>query len=81
MALAGTYAGSGSFAETEIHAVGGALYLSRGADRRRIVRLADGRYLLLGTSGLEIDASDAPARLRLVRGDRVLAELERTGDE
>jgi L-aminopeptidase/D-esterase-like protein len=80
-ALAGTYAGPGPFAETAIRAVGGALYLDRGADRRRIVRLTDGRLLLLGTSGIEIDAAEAPARLRLVRDGAVVAELARVGGE
>ena len=78
--LAGAYSGPGNFAETTLRADGDALFLDRGPDRRRIVRLTDGRYLLLGTSGIEIDASDAPARLRLVRDGDVVVELERVGD-
>lgn len=58
------------------------LYLEMEA-RRRVVRLTDGRMLLLGSGGyqLEMIPDESSKRLRLLRDGEVVAELERIADE
>ena len=76
--LTGRYAGPGVFAVTRLYIESDALYLDADGSRRRVVRLSDGRLLLLGTDGMEIDTAVAPDRLRLVRDGHVVADLSRS---
>lgn len=79
-ALLGTYRGSGPIPEARLFLEQGMLFIeARGT--QRIVPLADGRLLLLGTGGVEVEVdAEVAGRIRLRLGDRVIAELERTTD-
>lgn len=81
--LVGVYRGNGPFGEARLYLENEALYLDIGGSRRRAVRLTDGRMLLLGTGGMELDATpaEAPSRLRLVQNGQVVAELDRAEEE
>ncbi len=78
--LAGTYRGDGPIDEMRLSVDDDKLYADLGA-RRRVTPLTDGRLLILGTRGLEIqkmsEEAGEPARIRVVRDGDVVAQLER----
>jgi L-aminopeptidase/D-esterase-like protein len=82
--LAGTYRGDGTLDEISLHVDDATLYIDLGRASRRVVPLTDGRFLILGTSGLELqklpEESGEPTRLRLVRNGEVVAQFERVGE-
>ncbi len=72
--LVGTYRGEGPISEAEVKVDGDRLYLEVNRARRRVVRLADGRWHVVGT---DLDVDPTPAGIRLVDGDKVVATLNR----
>jgi hypothetical protein len=82
--LAGTYRGDGTLDEISLHVDDATLYIDLERASRRVVLLTDGRFLILGTSGLELqklpEESGEPTRLRLVRNGEVVAQFERVGE-
>ena len=81
--LAGTYSGDGPLDEISLHVDDATLYVDLGRVSRRVVPLTDGRFLILGTSGLELqklpEESGEQTRLQLVRNGEVVAQFERVG--
>jgi D-aminopeptidase len=81
--LAGTYRGDGPLEEIRLHVDDATLYVDLGRVSRRVVPLTDGRFLILGTSGLELqklpEESGEPTRLQLVRDGEVVGHFERVG--
>lgn len=82
--LAGTYRGDGPIDEIRLYLDDAKLYVDLGV-RRRVTPLTDGRFLILGTSGLELqrmsEEAGGPTRLRVVRNGEVVAQLEQVPDE
>ncbi|WP_420455886.1 P1 family peptidase [Rubrivirga sp.] len=74
--LVGHYRGEGPIAEARVALDGDRLSLEIGASRRRIVRLADGRWRVLGT---DLDLDPTPGGVRLLDADEVVDTLERVG--
>jgi D-aminopeptidase len=79
----GTYRVDDMDYEIRLYVEDGKLFYERGANRLRIVPIADGRFLVIGPQGVhleEVPGEPGPLRLRLVRGEEVVRRLERTGD-
>ena len=79
-ALAGEYRGDGPIESARLYVDGANLYIDTGESPRRVIRLTNGRWHILGTGGIELEPTpaDRPTRVRLVREGSVVAELERT---
>jgi hypothetical protein len=78
--LAGTYRGDGPLDQISLHVDDATLYVDLGRVSRRVVPLTDGRFLILGSSGLELQQlpkeEGEPTRIRLVRNGQVVAQFE-----
>jgi hypothetical protein len=78
--FAGTYRGDGPLDEISLYVDDATLYVDLGRVSRRVAPLTDGRLLILGTSGLELqkmpEEAGEPTRLRLVRNGEVVAQFE-----
>jgi L-aminopeptidase/D-esterase-like protein len=81
--LVGTYSGSGRYERVRLRLKGDVLFADLGDASYRAVRLTDGRLLLLGTDGLELDAApgQTPTRIQLVRDGQPVAELDRAAED
>lgn len=82
-ALTGRYRSDVIPGEPRLYLEAEKLYIDIGGTRRRVVRLTNGRFLLLGTGGHELEPviADSSTRLRMVLGGEVVAELERMDNE
>ncbi len=82
--FAGTYRGDGPLDEISLYVDDATLYVDLGRVSRRVAPLTDGRFLILGTSGLELqkmpEEAGEPTTLRLVRNGAVVAQFEQVED-
>lgn len=82
--LAGTYRDDGVFSEARIYVDNEKLFLAVGDRRFWVVTLTDGRMLVLGTSGLELERTsgqgEGSKRIRLVREGELVTELRQVED-
>src|SRR5690606_17846931 len=78
-ALTGRYRSNAIPGEPRVYLEDNKLYMDIGVSRRRVVRLTNGRFLLLGTGGHECEtvSNGAPAVLRMLLTGEIIAELER----
>lgn len=85
--LVGTYRGNGPLKEIRLYIEEAKLYrdANPGRSHRRVVRLTNGRLLVLGTGGQEVEIlsgeAGGPLRLRVVLNGEILAELEQVQEE
>ncbi len=76
------YSGDGRIEELRLFVEDGKLYADAGRGRNRVVRLTDGRLVLVGSSRvyLEPGAATSPKQLRVVRDGASLGKLVRDAD-
>jgi D-aminopeptidase len=77
-AIVGRYRSAQGGQELVLVVDDGRLFAELGPTRLRAVRLTDGRVTVLGAGGLILDADGT--RIRLMRGDTVVDELQRTAN-
>lgn len=78
-ALAGEYRGTDEIESPRLFLDVGSLYLDVDGSRLRVIRLSDGTWRVLGTGGVDLEATpaDRAMRIHFLEDGSVFAELER----